>query len=96
MMRRMDIEAGSVFNKSLEQYESGFGILYDSFWMGLETIHRITNAYDVVISFDTIDQEYTVASRKHEAFVVKDKSSGHSINITSYPTDGKTYLYQNI
>ena len=93
-MRRMDIAASSVFESSLEQYESGFGILYDSFWLDLENMHRITNAYDVVISFDTIDQQYTVASRQLEKFVVKNKSNEYSMKIMSIAEDGKRYLYQ--
>ena len=46
------------FENPLDKFKIGFGLLYDSFWLGLESIHRITTAYNCALRYDMFDENY--------------------------------------
>ena len=76
MMRRIDAAAGKIFRKPLDKFKIGFGLLYDSFWLGLESIHRITTAYNCALRYDMIDENYEETNVE----VANVKISGESEN----------------
>ena len=89
IMRRLNAEAGSIFRVAMEQYLVGFGKLYDSFWMGLEHIYRITAAYPTAIQFDTVDEKFEQRSWKLDKFIVYRNSSDYLMKVNSHDEECK-------
>ena len=74
-MRRVDATAGSLFQKSMEQYTSGFGLLYDSFWLGLKYIHRIANAYPTTMRIEMVESNYEMTYVQYENLTISENFS---------------------
>ena len=80
MMRRLSEDDGGIFQSNLEQYESGFGRLYDNFWLGLEYVHRITTAYATELRLDTVNKEYQESSDRFENFTLSSKENNYFLS----------------
>ena len=86
-MRRLSVDAGPFFQQSIEIYKVGFGKLYDNFWLGLEYVHRITNAYPTAVGFDTIALKtflpgaYKEITEQVYNFTLKGESEGYSMQV---------------
>ena len=84
MMRRISEDAGGIFQSNMEQYELGFGRLYDSFWLGLEYVHRITAAYATELRVDTFNKDYNESADRFENFTVSSKENNYILTVNTY------------
>ena len=86
--RRMD--GTEDFYRGWADYVKGFGDLNGEFWLGLNKIHRLTNAetdIDAVLRVDLEDFEQEKRFAKYSLFHVNDSSIDYQIAIGGYSGD---------
>ena len=95
--RRMD--GTEDFYPGWADYVKGFGDLNGEFWLGLNKIHRLTNAetdVDAVLRVDLEDFEQEKRFAKYSLFHVNDSSTDYQIAIGGYSGDaGDSLTYNN-
>lgn len=96
--RRQD---GSVdFFRGWEDYKNGFGDLNGEFWLGLDKIHRLTNAsgngQQNTLRFDLRDQEGNKRYAKYSTFQVAGSSTNYRLSVAGYSGDATdSFSYHN-
>ena len=80
--RRMD---GTVdFYRNWADYVKGFGDLNGEFWLGLNKIHRLTQATNTTLRVDLADFEGEKLYAKYTTFKVLDSSRKYQLTIAGY------------
>ena len=83
--RRMD---GTVdFYRNWADYVKGFGDLNGEFWLGLNKIHRLTQAADTTLGVDLVDFEGEKRHANYSTFQVLDSSRKYQLNVGGYSGD---------
>ncbi|XP_032591356.1 ficolin-1 isoform X2 [Drosophila grimshawi] len=79
IQRRQD--GSENFYRSWAEYRTGFGNLSAEFFMGLEQLHRITNAepYELFVQLEDFDGESHYA--KYDRFVVANESEAYALRV---------------
>ena len=92
--RRMD---GTVdFYRGWADYVKGFGDLNGEFWLGLNKIHRLTQAANTTLRVDLVDFEGEKRHANYTTFQVLDSSRKYTLNIGGYSGDaGDSMTYHN-
>jgi len=65
------------FYQNWENYKNGFGDVEREYWLGLETIHELTNRADSRIRIDLTDVQGHKTYVEHENFFVDDEMTGY-------------------
>lgn len=85
------------FNRGWSMYKKGFGRLHDDFWLGLETIHMITNTsrigYKLHIRLE--DWEDNIRIAEYQSFKVKNEASGYQLHIAHYSGNAGDSMSRN-
>ena len=80
--RRID---GTVnFNRSWNSYKNGFGNLEKEFWLGLEKIHRLTNAKQRSLRVDLWDFDGNNASAVYGSFSIKNETDCYELAVSNF------------
>ena len=92
--RRMD---GTVdFYRNWADYVKGFGDLNGEFWLGLNKIHRLTQAASTTLRVDLADFEGESAYANYSTFQVLDSSRKYQLNVGGYLGDaGDSMAHHN-
>ena len=92
--RRMD---GIVdFYRNWADYVKGFGDLNGEFWLGLNKMHRLTQAANTTLRVDLADFEGGKRYGNYSTFQVLDSSRKYQLNIGGYLGDaGDNLRYHN-
>ena len=80
--RRMD--GTEDFYRGWDDYVKGFGDLNGEFWLGLNKIHRLTQAANTTLRVDLADFEGQTRYAKYTTFQVLDSSRKYQLNIGGY------------
>ena len=80
--RRMD--GTEDFYRGWADYVKGFGDLNGEFWLGLNKIHRLTQAANTTLRVDLADFEGQTRYAKYTTFQVRDSSRKYQLNIGGY------------
>ena len=83
--RRMD--GTEDFYREWDDYVKGFGNLYGEFWLGLNKIHRLTQAADITLRVDLADFEGETRYAKYTTFKVLDSSRKYNLTVGGYSGD---------
>ena len=83
--RRMD--GTENFYRGWADYVKGFGDLSGEFWLGLNKIHRLTQAANATMRVDLTDFEGGQRYAKYTTFRVLDSSRKYQLNIGDYSGD---------
>ncbi|KAG7460321.1 hypothetical protein MATL_G00219990 [Megalops atlanticus] len=85
IQRRMD---GSVnFYRGWDQYKRGFGTASGEYWLGLETIHLLTQQKSYELRVDMQDFEGGKVHAQYSSFSIQSESEGYKLLVTGF-TDG--------
>ena len=80
--RRLD---GSVdFYRSWKDYKNGFGNLSGEFWLGLDKIHRITNATQNELRIDVEDTSGNTKYAEYDLFAVTSEKQKYQLSLGTY------------
>ena len=90
IQRRVD--ASVSFERSWDEYATGFGDTDCNFWLGLDTIHDLTTVQPMRLQIDVVPYNYPEASIPYQQFHVGDAASDYLLTITS-DTSGYNTLY---
>ena len=83
--RRMD--GTEDFNRNWADYLKGFGDLNGEFWLGLNKIHRLTQAANTTLRVDLADFEGEKRYANYSTFRVLDSSRKYTLIIGGYSGD---------
>ncbi|EDO39706.1 predicted protein [Nematostella vectensis] len=82
IQRRQD---GSVsFNRSWNEYKTGFGNPSGEFWLGLESIHRLTNQEARTLRVELEDWEGRQGYAEYSGFSVGDATAQYNLAVSGY------------
>ena len=81
IQRRVD--ASVSFERSWNEYAAGFGDVDGNFWLGLDTIHDITEAQPMKLQIDVVPFNYPAVSIPYPYFHVSNAASQYVLTITS-------------
>ena len=81
IQRRVD--AFVSFERSWDEYAAGFGDVDGNFWLGLETIHNLTEAQPMRLQIDVVPFDIPAVSVPYPQFHVGDAASDYLLTITS-------------
>ena len=92
--RRMD---GTVdFYRNWADYVKGFGDLNGEFWLGLNKIHRLTQATNTTLRVDLADFEGGKRQANYTTFQVLDSSRKYQLSVGGYSGNaGDSMAYQS-
>ena len=94
IQRRVD--ASVSFERSWDEYAAGFGDVDGNFWLGLDTIHDLTEAQPMRLQIDVVPFNLPAVLIPYPYFHVGDAASDYLLNITSDTLDDETlYNYIN-
>ncbi len=80
--RRLD---GSVdFYRGWEDYKHGFGNLTGEFWLGLDKIHRLTNASQNKLRVDMEDTSGNTKYAEYSSFAVTSELQKYKLSLGNY------------
>ena len=82
------------FERNWDEYAAGFGDVEGNFWLGLENIHRLTEAQPMRLQIDIVPFNIPAVSIPYQQFHVGDAASDYLLNITS-DTPGDRTLYNS-
>lgn len=88
---------GSVeFNRKYAEYVEGFGDLNSEFWIGLETMHRLTNDNCTSMQIDMTDIYGAAWYAQYDHFSVGNADSGYVLDVSGYRGNASdAFEYQN-
>ena len=82
IQRRMD---GSVdFYRGWSDYRQGFGNPSGEFWIGLETMHSLTQKRTYTLRIDLEDFEGKTRYAEYSTFAISDEAHGYTLSIGTY------------
>ena len=91
--RRMD---GTVnFYRNWADYVKGFGDLNGEFWLGLNKIHRLTQATNTTLRVDLADFDGEKRYAKYTTFKILDSSRKYQLNIGGYSGNAGDSLFNS-
>ena len=80
--RRID---GTVnFNRNWNSYKNGFGNVEKEFWLGLDKIHRLTNAKQLSLRVDLWDFDSNNASAVYGSFSIKNETDFYELAVSNF------------
>ncbi|XP_052774602.1 fibrinogen C domain-containing protein 1-like [Mya arenaria] len=80
--RRQD---GSVnFQRNYSDFVSGFGERDGEFWLGLETLHKLTTSEDYSLRVNLMDFEGNKAYAEYSTFNIGSEDSGYKLSLGKY------------
>lgn len=82
------------FDRSWNDYATGFGSPVNEFWAGNEALHRLTRDNCTRLKIDLIDIDGTYWQANYEYFTVDSEESGYRLRISGYSgnaTDAMSY-----
>ena len=83
------------FNRKYTEYQKGFGDPNEEYWLGLEILHRLTNAYNVKLRIDLEDWRGATRFATYSTFSIGARS-GYRLNVSGYAgTAGDSFGYSN-
>ena len=92
--RRMD--GTEDFYRNWADYLKGFGDLNGEFWLGLNKIHRLTQAANTTLRVDLADFEGGKRYAKYTTFEVLDSSRKYQLTVAGYSGNaGNGLAFQN-
>ena len=68
------------FYRGWQEYKNGFSDLNRNYWLGLEKIHRLTEANQTVLRVDLMDFDNAVAYAQYSTFSVTSGSDDYRLN----------------
>ena len=72
------------FNQSWEGFKVGFGDPDGNFWLGLETVHKMTNNIPYKLRIEFMLQNGSWYSAEYDTFRVKSESEKYKIEVEGY------------
>ena len=76
---------GSIdFYRGWKDYKNGFGILNSEFWLGLDKIHRITNATQNELRIDMEDTSGNTKYAEYDLFAVASEKQKYQLSLGTY------------
>ncbi|KAK7079758.1 cell surface pattern recognition receptor signaling pathway [Halocaridina rubra] len=96
IQRRTNTPKQENFFRDWQSYVTGFGDLRGEFWLGLETIHALTNQTNYEIRFDLGDFEDQTRWAKYSSFFVASSSEDYKLGVGGYSGDaGDSFTRHN-
>ena len=94
IQRRMD---GSVdFYRGWSDYRQGFGVPSGEFWIGLETMHSLTQSRTYKLRIDLEDFDENTRYAEYSTFAISDEAHGYTLSIGTYSgTAGDSLTWHN-
>ena len=94
IQRRSD--GSTDFFLSWEAYRAGFGNLVNEFWLGNESIHRLTKQKDMMIRFDLEDVDGNRVFAEYKTFYIDGQDKQYTLHVSSYSgTAGDSFSIQD-
>ncbi|GFT38816.1 techylectin-5A [Nephila pilipes] len=85
IQRRGDFgNAENYFDKTWQDYKSGFGNLNREFWLGNDNIFAITNQGRYSVRFDMTNNEEKSVYAVYESFWIEDESKKYALHMTQF------------
>ena len=81
IQRRVDDSVS--FERSWNEYVTGFGDVEGNFWLRLEEMHDLTAAQSMSLQIDVVPFNIPAVSIPYQQFHVGDAASGYLLTITS-------------
>ena len=78
-----------------DDYKTGFGNLSESFWLGNENIHSLTNQGRYELRIDFVDYDGDPYYAKYDLFRIGDEEDNYRLDVGSY-TDGDAGRFQSV
>ncbi|XP_065060907.1 ficolin-1-like [Rhopilema esculentum] len=75
------------FNRTWQECAQGFGDLESNFWLGLDTIHYLTNRENVILRIDLKALNGTQGFAKYTEFRIAGRETQYTIHIGGYAGD---------
>ncbi|XP_065060901.1 fibrinogen-like protein A isoform X2 [Rhopilema esculentum] len=75
------------FNRTWQECTQGFGDLEGNFWLGLDTIHYLTNRENVTLRIDLKATNGTQGFAKYTEFLIAGRETEYTIHIGGYAGD---------
>ena len=75
------------FNRTWKYYVNGFGAPKDSYWLGLESIHRFTKGRNVMLRVDLQHMSGESGFAEYKNFEVGDATSKYTLKVGNYTGD---------
>ena len=72
------------FYRGWQEYKKGFGDLNGNFWLGLDKIHRLTEANKSVLRVDLMDFNNAKGYAQYLAFNVTSESDNYRLEIDKF------------
>ena len=82
VIQRRQPTANVNFTRNWEDYENGFGDLDGEFWLGLKTIHELTNKVDVELMTTVRNESGPIITWTHKVFRVSGPDTYYVLNIS--------------
>jgi hypothetical protein len=77
------LQSFTSFQRTLKEYENGFGNLSEEFWIGNANIHRLTGSpHNLLVQLNSFDN--TTAHAQYESFAVSNESTGYALSVDGY------------
>lgn len=77
------------FDRNFASYRNGFGDTFESFWLGLEKIHRLTHKpnpanadIELYVGLENFNSQ--TASARYSNFAVENEDAGYTLRINGY------------
>ena len=93
IQQRMD--GSTSFNRTWVDYKNGFGTYNRNFWLGLESMYRITasGVYRLRFEFETITGKWL--SAEYDTFNLDGGAAYYTLHVSGYSGDGGDWLNAN-
>ena len=89
------INAFVSFERSWDEYATGFGDVDGNFWLGLEAMHDLTAAQPMSLQIDVVPFDIPAVSIPYQQFHVGDAASDYLLSVNS-GTSGYYTLYTSM
>ena len=83
MRNNMDGSASQFFYRSLDEFQQGFGTLDSLYWIGLDTLHDLSQR-GCAVRFDFKDFDGTCYYAQYSTFLVGASADNYRLNIGGY------------
>lgn len=84
IQRRAPIDVHENFNRPWGDYRTGFGDLYQEFWLGLEPLHQLTYSGPYELRIDMVDYEFGPKYAHYNMVSVGPESDGYRLRVSNY------------
>ncbi|CAL4079483.1 unnamed protein product [Meganyctiphanes norvegica] len=87
IQRRYPKDFHEDFNQPWAAYKTGFGLLEEEFWLGLEPLHQLTSSGDYELRVDMVDYELGSRYAKYKTINVGNETDGYQLLVSGYQGD---------